>query len=550
MQNEVRALENKIDKYVETRPIMCEPRCYAIWYLLTAHEHLIIDEKETGRLGFTSPLHLLDQMKYALIYGLIWAYKSCPEASTFSTPVTINNRRMREAENVIKLGLEYQGIWTAYTCWTRGLFKAEMKDSMTVIFKMPREEIRYDAWDMKLKLSRQDKEDGSTFSNIEQVKSFGKVKHEICNAIRTHSGHRISVDFTRIDFDTLKNLLEDTNKFNYNLPSQWTYKERSIGNFREFWLTVLTISAAHTIAHDHILHSDSSISRLATFVMVKTKSEWIELIKSISKDLSKEIIEQIFSIFSYDSSISMPDPALQPFVVLADEQVALAPQLFMGCNHERNLLALLSKIDSDEYNKTTSIFEDELISKFNQRLKRKSWKLAYKKKVIGRKDLPDIDYVIFDNKKKIMLIIELKWVIPPSEAAERFYRSETEAIGIVQIKALIGYAETNKRNFFESCFPGVQVQENYDIKGCVAIKGFVGTAKNYDPMAPVIEADFLLDEFEKMHDLGVVVSFIFNREYLSQISKDIEIVSTKCEIGPYAVYCDSYTFRKAPQATW
>src|SRR5205823_2037073 len=97
-------------------------------------------------------------------------------------------------------------------------------------------------------------------------------------------------------------------------------------------------------------------------------------VKSLVDDLSrisglaKSVVEGIVEPSSLGIATKSPDPALQPFIPVGMNQVAVPAIFILSSNWERNLLSLHARVSPKTFNSASSVFERRMIDKVQSHL--------------------------------------------------------------------------------------------------------------------------------------------------------------------------------------
>src|SRR5262249_5975730 len=131
------------------------------------------------------------------------------------------------------------------------------------------------------------------------------------------------------------------------------------------------------------------------------------------------------------------DPALQPIIPLGNDDIVIAPSLWLSLSLERNLMVLLNRLpeERERYSRLVGqkeeLMQSELIAAAGPTGLR-----TWHGRLPARDDLPDVDLALIDDAKGIALLCELKWFIDPAEVREVVTKSDEIGTGVRQMKAL------------------------------------------------------------------------------------------------------------------
>ncbi|MDD5530358.1 MAG: hypothetical protein PHX21_10080 [bacterium] len=534
----VREIEKQIEDWIQRRPFIKNPLPYSIWYLLTVHEEYIqaLATQDISTLPIST-----HSGKYALKYCLSWIYNASPKKDMFQRPTYINNRRYSEANELFDVGLDYMFVESAYIMYSREWVNAEIMDAHTVKFIRTSAELSYDVLDNIIGRVRDNKSFSNSFPNSSRYVMQSNDLEKIIDSIKPIGDNAITY---KIDNDMFYNAVQNLSNILEGIfffPSNWKFRNISISAFRSVWRVLNTLCEIHSICH---LYAYRKVGTLASRskVLLITREELTDKI-SAGCDITRQEIIDILTLMQYDTSLKKPDPALQPLIEISKNFLAITPQFIMGCNHERNLIALLARNFKNEYDNTTNILESALIDEIKEELSSTDFYLAYHKSS-PCKDLPDIDWAIAAPSSSILIIGELKWVIQPSDTSEIIERAEAEQKGIQQAKKLLGFGRTNPDKLWEQCFPDKKIPQNLSVHACVVMRGFVGTDKNWTPEVPVIELSLLLKKLKEKVNLETIVNWMESRGFLPIQGKDYTKIEHPIKIGDYTIIGEAYELKR------
>jgi len=172
-------------------------------------------------------------------------------------------------------------------------------------------------------------------------------------------------------------------------------------------------------------------------VFVTNQYDFVQRLKNYTgMDAAK--IEMIIRTLTYgNSGVRNPDPALQPYIPLNDDKIAISPSLWIGIDAERNFCVLCNRLEN--LKKHYSRLSEDRSSLMKIELERRlgaSGLRFWSGSIPGRVDLPDVDLAIIDDNAGVCLMLELKSFIEPAEPREIIDRSKEIAKGVSQSRKL------------------------------------------------------------------------------------------------------------------
>ena len=230
--------------------------------------------------------------------------------------------------------------------------------------------------------------------------------------------------------------------------------------------------------------------------------------------LSKDKIETILNYITFDPDKKNVDIMYQPIVKVSDDQLLIAPMLFMGSRPERNLLAVISTMHDAAYSREVNDLEGLMVSELESFVHSKD--IAKHKHL--RDDLPDLDFAILDRGTNSALICETKWFAAADSSREVYAKEDEINHGCQQVEDIMAYAMADKNHFFRQVF-GVENGEMVDLFWCVVAKHNIRTQNQH---VPVIDLK-RIEELFSSHSLNTVFHYIRNHEYEIKMPEDVSI---------------------------
>ena len=130
-----------------------------------------------------------------------------------------------------------------------------------------------------------------------------------------------------------------------------------------------------------------------------------------------------------------PDVVLQPLVPLGRDFYGIAPSLVANSHLERNLLALLNRLDGvrDAYSRLSTGREGIHRTRIQDELQNLDLRFVWGR-VPGWENASEVDLAIVDPAGKTCLILELKSFVEPADPREVYQKSLEIRKGIQQIR--------------------------------------------------------------------------------------------------------------------
>ena len=531
---QIREIEKEIDNYFLSLSFMQLPRPIAIQYLLIAYE-------DTNRLPFllgtnipageSKHLTLVQNSKHSLTHSINWASKitkTVPEEIIKD----IDGDKYTITGEFSYLAFSYHGAVSAYTMWSRGVAEATMVNKNTVHFKYPEEEARYDMLEMNI--SVENKEIHSEEENRTDDGHMRNARIAIEKSVKQTGPYTITYSTEGIDCDEIIKIAHKKIKGQTIPPTNWRFYNITTEYFEKFWSALISICRLHCFALRYAaLNMRIKGGAVASTIIVYTKGNWI---RQLSKwtGLSKQIISQILGYHTYSIEHKKPDIVVTHFIFITEKHLALAPTLIKTSNLGRNLLKQLANNYSDEYDRNSGVFADNMISGFCKSIRRKYFEIYPNHKIPDNEELPDIDICLLDERNQQVMLCEFKWTIPAAEPYEALEKREREKKALGQLGLLKEYFRDNPTKILDVLNYDRQIV--YDnMFFVIVLKNSVGTAFMFNKDIPIVEYSIFCKLLNENESLEEVFKCIRERKFLPKKNVDFEVKNIECEIGKFKI---------------
>lgn len=261
--------------------------------------------------------------------------------------------------------------------------------------------------------------------------------------------------------DTFRKIAQTQWDITKTLPSSWEFDLFTMEEYRTFWVALTTLCYIHFCSCFSI---ENPLIRLKNSLIIQSPESIAEYIRS-QTTLSKCKIETILNYITFDPAKKNVDIMYQPIVKVGDDQLFIAPMLFMGSRPERNLLAVISTMHDTAYSKEVNDLEGLMVSELESFVNSKD---TAKHKHL-RDDLPDLDFAVLDKETNSALICETKWFASADSSKEVYAKEDEINHGCQQVEDIMSYAMADKNHFFKQVF-GIDNGEMIDLFWCVVAK--------------------------------------------------------------------------------
>lgn len=257
--------------------------------------------------------------------------------------------------------------------------------------------------------------------------------------------------------------------------------------------------------------------------LVQDREQWLEDIELMSS-VERPRISQFLDQLTYGQGMTNPDQALQPFVPLGHQQLAVGPLGWLSSNQERNLLSLQARLQPKDFNRQSSLFEKQMTDKLVAATQAK-WPLVVAgRRHTGSQTKEEIDVLVCEPATKTVLALELRWMLPPGDPREVQQRATVCLEKVDQARVKREFVKRNLAVILKNAFAIEAVDASaWSVDSLVVIEGFGGTLSS-DPEVPVIPEWVLLAGMNATSTLRDVVPWAKGLTWLPRTGRDYEVV--------------------------
>lgn len=448
---------------------------------------------------------IVDQMD-ALNIALGWINQSCPDKEDEVVVHDISETRYAQCLDFLnQYAYPYSVICSGYIAYSRKRFDATV-DGTCVTFNLNAKQ-NSSAWNDILREGTNNDfpEFLASFNSDELLQANSELKEHI-----SIENEMICYSLTDGILDAFKKIAQAQWDATKTLPSSWEFDLFTMEEYRMFWVSLTTLCYIHFCS---LFSIDSPSIRLKNSLIVQSPESIAEYIMSQTA-LSKDKIKTILNYITFDPNKKNVDIMYQPIVKVSNDQLLIAPMLFMGSRPERNLLAVISTMHDAAYSREVNDLEGLMVSELESFVNSKD--IAKHKHL--RDDLPDLDFAILDRGTNSALICETKWFAAADSSKEVYAKEDEINHGCQQVEDIMAYAMADKNHFFRQVF-GIENGEMVDLFWCVVAKHNIRTQNQHVPVIDLKRIEELLSS----HSLNTVFHYIRNHEYEIKMPEDVSI---------------------------
>jgi hypothetical protein len=531
---QIRDVEAAIDEVFHAAPLPTADRATALWYILTICEDLlrlaIIGGLEQLRL-FT----LLDEQKYALKFALAEVCWRLPNHPGKIQPAHLETE-YEAAWNFLRLADDYETASIAFTSFHREQATCvELDDS--------RKHVAF----------RPVNEDGTPIF-FEFLTGIWRRPHTpVVDLIRWLSGgqpprplrmlprNAVVDSRRRIRYAARKQIRELAGLLNPAIrliPPTW---KSTLGNGAEI---SLVLNALHVFCVQHVAANLVAAQRMGRRGVGNESALWVRNKAALVGDLaflsgvSAEQVERVLEFLTYGYHTTNPDPALQPVIALSPELVAIPALITCSGHVERNFLTLSARIDRETFDRNSHLFEAEMTARLEEMSSSRSYRTISNVTLSGSgRAAGEIDLIVADEQSKVILVIELRWMIPPGDPTEVWNR---EAV----IPGKRGQAERKAQAVgaqLGEVLQRLNIEHNagWDVHPMVVLEGFAGGMDSR--LTPrVLTTDLYEIALLRTGKLGDFLAWLGSDGPWPKMGLDLALADREARLGQYTLRWRSF----------
>lgn len=251
----------------------------------------------------------------------------------------------------------------------------------------------------------------------------------------------------------------------------------------------------------------------SSLILILSREELIHDLAYLA-DFSAERISKFIDFLTLGRSTESPDLALQPLVQAANGLYMLPCMFIISNNLQRNILSLMARIQTKDFDGQSNLFERGMIAKLIDASSR--WPKYEDNKMFragGQKE--EIDLLLVDQESKLLLTLECAWMLQPGDPREVFNRLNTCAKKVDQIERKRRFLRENLREILQSMSLNPVEVDQWSVEGFVVIEGFGGQQSRAADL-PIVSMSALSVALSNCETLSAVYRWACSLEWLPQ----------------------------------
>lgn len=503
----LRQAESEVDVAFRKNPLMRLSRTQALWHFLAECEEIPI------RIGYQSqrdgivqdPLAVVDYLANLAKWPVIWIWKTCTPSSGFKREMPDDS--YGAAVELAKLGHNYLDYQTVFTYASKDLLSLTLEGKRIRASGAARSDTKLDAYDRIVSVKGKMAPDPAfTPWLMDRIRPLVRVNGN-------RFGYRASRRLMNDVLARSRPLLDSR----FRLPADWAIPVVSLGDYfriqHVLWCMCCVHLAARRIACDSGCVGLGYLDSVLTVGKSKLLNE-VSQYSGVELSVVGEVLDQL-TLGSLGQTT--PDIVLQPLVPLACDSYGIAPSLVANSHLERNLLALLNRLDGarDAYSRLSTGRERIHRKRIQEELQDLDLRFAWGR-VPGWEDASEVDLAIVDSAGQTALILELKSFVEPADPREVYQKSLEIRKGIRQIRDRKQRTTTHRRRLNDF----LDIDDSCTVFFAVASESSVACGLSRAPDVPLVRSADLVGRIRLSGKLRTVCEVIDRGEHLPREGVD------------------------------
>ncbi|WP_338692206.1 MULTISPECIES: hypothetical protein [Bradyrhizobium] len=506
--------ERAIDEAFASSSLLALPSNQAMWTILAVNEDIFL------KMHTERPHEEMHMVSDRLLNSLTHPLRACMRRWKDSRrPV----RRSYVSDDYghawqwLKQAENYDQFCTIFPLWHRKKLKLSVEGKRLLIEPAHEDDKTYEAYNRLIR------KEGRDDPVLEQPPA------ELFKLLRDRT--KLKETWFRLKFDRevvsrLVDFHREPTSRRFTLPDHWRFLNFSLKEFRTVMVTLQSMMHGWYLVRTMVANGRMKGLGYPSSVWLLERDDLTSQLAEYT-GVSHKSLNAILDLVTFGSSgILNPDIATQPLIDLGNNQIALAPFVFLNLNVERNLCTLLNQIkeERDHYSRLVDMKEDALVGEIRDFLTDTGFEV-----ISGRLQSTDVDCAIIDRRNRCCLCLELKWFIEPAEIREIGDRTKDLKKGVEQAKHLNDLFRTHDPRL-EQLF---RIDASYDFLSAVGSVNWIGMGDVQDPAIPIVKVWHLMGEL-KEKGLPFIMDWLRQRDYLPKVGQDFSVASLPIKVGDWS----------------
>lgn len=479
-REEADRIEGAFDRIFHTTPLPAAGRSAAVWHLINyIEDHLrlaVVSNEDPARLFSEYSL-----MPFAYLHALATLMKRLgPEASGYERPIFQDDAYLR-AMLLIGAAKTYDGVVRGFVQYHKdgGTFLVD-PDRNLVEFVPERIDPAYTALDAWMNLVQEG--DPGPFPRLLPLYRDEYAWPEPLRRLGAATSRQsLGVVTYRVDYGLAREMAklfsDPRPAVPIAMPSPWG-PGVEVRSFLEAIRARCIYHALSVWAGSHGMKGMGHRSGPLTL----TDQQWEQDIWQIS-GLEPGAVSRLIELYTYGFRTKSPDPALQPLVRRHPGVLTVSPLFTATLDLHRNFLTLFARVEPRAFDSSSAIFANEMTAELMRFIKSR---YSYATHGVVLKDAGEVDIVLADPIDRVILVLELRWMLSPADINE--VRERRKVCGEKVNQVLRKVASISAAPGFALDRVGLRERPGspWSVHGIVVLENFAGSRAGERDGVPVV----------------------------------------------------------------
>jgi hypothetical protein len=440
MQQAVQAVEARSDECYRSMALLRQPRNVATWALLTA----MAFELETflQQFGADSTRHRIALINLdRFICGFHFIALHGKPASRLAQNYTYHGRLKVDAGFAHNVSRRYTNFLNIFPLWHKNHERMDLMPNGAVRFHIPHDSTRQRQVIAYQQLHHPAEEIRNKRKRTSQSPEVQRLFSDLFNEARRGSlQKKFRYEPSLSLIQALRPEYQERLDANFRHPEIFQLNGYSLAEFKAVYVALLILCAIH----EHICYPWPTPGQPipeSSLVMVKTRSEWVKRLHSISAVPINVCGAVVEDLTLHPENKSFTSLCITPFVPLGtrDGSLAVAPQFPLGSAADDNALRQFSYTFPALFSAQNTQKEEAMRELL--RLANPGYGMDFS--ILLPDGSAEIDVLIEDQASSTVVLAELKWLRKPYKPYERIEREKDVAKGVKQLERIREYVRAN-----------------------------------------------------------------------------------------------------------
>jgi hypothetical protein len=397
------------------------------------------------------------------------------------------------ADEALAFATKYDRLQAMYRMWFRGAYDVTVRKPV-IRFEYP----RHGAGDRDIASHLLwQKEEQRRLAMMTSAGTPSRLLSRLTDDVRVEDGATISYAILP-ELSTWAHSMTAP-AMTHSLPLESTNGRYSLAQSRLVWHALAKLALIHQV---NFLAALQKLSGPTPFLASFLRRDRLELVTELAGlvDVGEREVADVIDDLTLPPTGKV-DLRAQPLIAGSPSEVWLVPGVFMSLLWEPCTCLLWARLHSDEYSRQIASQKVRLAQDLSGRFDATRWKVSAMRKLKDPqgKEIGDADVAIFDPGERYLLLVEVKWLIPPEDIHEVLDTDEALIEGVHQVVRAQEWVRADPERSIQLLFPGApQSDPPLRIDAVVLCRGAIGSECIGEPDVPIYDYDQCVSAIESL----------------------------------------------------